>query len=232
MTDLHSHVLPKIDDGASSVDESLALLSMLREQGVKTVAATPHLYFRNMTVSSFLEKRAASYAALAERLSEITSPRVILGAEVEYFQGISRMSELLDLRIEGSELLLIEMPCERWSEYTVREITELSSMSGIVPMIAHVERCIDYQPVRVLNKLIDSNIIMQANASFFAELKTRRKALKFLKKGIIQAVASDCHNLRHRPPRLSEAVEVISHKFGAEFVSDMTRFADGLVGIE
>lgn len=64
MIDFHSHILPGIDDGSASVEESLKLLEMLAEQGVKTVVATPHFYPDRTSVSDFLRRRDAAYQRL------------------------------------------------------------------------------------------------------------------------------------------------------------------------
>lgn len=229
MIDFHSHVLPSIDDGSGSVEESLELLTMLSRQGVDTVMATPHIDFGDNTPEAFLAKREES----ATRLSEFVTdgmPRILLGAEVTYFQGISRVSALADLRIVGTKLLLIEMPSERWSDYTVRELEELSFCSGIAPMIAHIERCMDYQKTKALQKLTDCGIIMQANASFFNDLRTRRRALKLLQHGAVHVIGSDCHSVKHRPPHIGEAADIITERLGADFLKGMNSFSKKLIG--
>ena len=229
MVDFHSHVLPGIDDGSKSVEESLSLLSMLSSQGVDLVAATPHMDFRERSVESFLEARAESSARLSESACE-GSPEILLGAEVEYFQGISRISALSELCIGESGMLLIEMPPERWSDYTVKELTELTFVSGMTPVIAHVERYMDFQKTKVLQNLIEYGIIMQVNASFFCDLRTRRRALKLLRKKMVHVIGSDCHNVKHRPPRLADAIGIISDKLGVDFVKSMDAFARDVIG--
>lgn len=93
MIDFHSHVLPCMDDGSKSTEESIQMLSMLREQGVETVAATPHFYANQNTPEVFLRRRAAAWEHLRPHLTSAL-PHVLLGAEVHYFQGISRVNEL------------------------------------------------------------------------------------------------------------------------------------------
>ena len=93
MLDIHSHILPKMDDGSSSVEESLNLLRTSAEQGITEIAATPHFYASQYSPQKFLERRAACAARLQEALTP-DLPRVYLGAEVCYFDGVSRIDEL------------------------------------------------------------------------------------------------------------------------------------------
>ena len=117
MIDWHSHILPEMDDGSKNVEESLCLMKMLAEQGVDTVIATPHFYANDESVDSFLERRAVSYEKLQTQLSD-SLPEVLLGAEVSYYPGISRMADLKRLKIEKTQLLLLEMPMSKWKEYS------------------------------------------------------------------------------------------------------------------
>ena len=154
MTDFHSHILPGIDDGSMDVDESLALLKMLREQGASVSVATPHFYAEHNSPAEFLEKRQRAYEKLISH-PDFPGADIRLGAEVRYYPGISRMSELKSLRIAGTKLLLLEMPFAKWSEYTLREVYELSCSGDIVLMMAHIERYLGYQKRGIAEDLLD-----------------------------------------------------------------------------
>lgn len=220
MIDLHTHLLPSVDDGSGSIEESLALLEMLSAQGIKKVFATPHFYADRDTPQSFFDRRERALEALRCACPE-SLPSLFPGAEVAYFHGISRMSALSDMRLGKTRLLLLEMPPERWSDYTLQELTALSCSGAIRPVIAHVERCMEYQPARTWRSLLDSGIIMQANASFFIRQKSARSALKLLKRGAIHVVASDCHSIHLRPPRIREAMDRIAAGLGGGAVDSM-----------
>lgn len=109
MIDFHSHILPGMDDGSQTVEESLTLLEMLRAQGVDTVAATPHFYARENSPEVFLRRRREAWERLNARLTP-GGPQVLLGAEVRYYRGISRLEELHRLCLSGTHVLLLEMP--------------------------------------------------------------------------------------------------------------------------
>ena len=211
MLDFHSHILPEIDDGAQSVEESIAMLKMLKEQGVTTVALTSHYLALDESPEMFLERRAQSFEILKNAIDnkQLDLPDLMLGAEVYYYPGICKMEELSTLTLEGTNLLLLEMPMARWSEYTIRELEELYGNTGIRIVIAHIERCIDYQKKETLERLFNSGVATQVNASFFISKRTRRKALKMFKLGHIGFIGTDCHNLKYRPPKMNEALQII-----------------------
>lgn len=217
MIDFHSHILPKVDDGSASIEESLQLLSMLSEQGVKTVCATPHFLASKTDVQAFFDKRQAAYDALKPSLSE-AFPEIRLGAEVFYYNGISRMQELCRFCIGGSRLLLLEMPFGSWSEYNIREVIELSCSGEFQLVLAHIERYPAFQNKKNLERLLDSDILLQSNASTFLSFKTRRKALRLLAQEKIHFIGSDCHSVSARPPKISEAKAVIESRLGAGFI--------------
>lgn len=227
MIDWHSHILPGVDDGSKDVAESIAMLQMQASQGVETVIATPHFYANDETVAAFLERREKALEALKGELPE-NMPRLLLGAEVRYYQGISRMEALMDLRIQGSKVLLLEMPMSVWSESTVRELIEMSGKSGVQIVLAHVERYLRLQKQSVWDRIADSGILMQVNANYFTALTSKRKALSLLEEGMVHFLGSDCHNLTSRPPLLGKAFEVIRKKFGDGYLDQMKQYGYSL----
>lgn len=220
MFDFHSHILPELDDGAKSVEESIAMLKMLKAQGVNTVALTSHYLAVDESPERFLERRQESYQKLINETDKSSEdfPKLMLGAEVFYYPGILKMEELSTLTLGDTNLLLLEMPMAKWSEYAIREITEFSNFSDIQLVLAHVERYIKYQSKGTIERMLDSGVLMQSNASFFFSKKTKRKALKMFDNGYIHFLGSDCHNLERRPPRFDEAIAVIKDKFTSEAV--------------
>ena len=102
MTDLHSHILPCMDDGSRSTEESLAMLAMEAAQGISLVAATPHFDPRIDEPEAFLERRSMAEAVLREAAGEDPRlPRLLMGAEVRYFRGISDCEALPLLTLAG-----------------------------------------------------------------------------------------------------------------------------------
>ena len=223
MIDWHTHILPGMDDGSHDVAESISMINMQVSQGVHTVIATPHFYANDETVDSFLGRRKKALELLRAELPE-GPPEIRLAAEVRYYQGISRMADLKALRIEGSKLLLLEMPMTGWTEYMVRELIELSGKSSIRIVLAHIERYLSLQKQAVWERIYDSGILMQVNASFFTTLDSKRKAISLLRKGKIHFVGSDCHNMTSRSPQIGKAFEIIQKKLGDNYLSQMNEY--------
>ena len=223
MIDWHTHILPNIDDGSRDVQESIKMFDMLSQQGVKTVVATPHFLADNESVDTFLERRLNSFCELKTFLKP-EHPDILLGAEVKYYYGISRLEGLRRLCIEGTRLLLLEMPMARWTEYVVREIVELAASQDVVLILAHVERYIKLQTAETLERLYESGILMQVNASLFKGYFSKKLAFSMLKNNTAHFIGSDCHNTKSRPPKIGDAFEAIKSKFGPNYLSQFNEF--------
>lgn len=212
MIDLHTHLLPCMDDGSKSVEESLALLRLLRQQGVTLAAATPHFYAERETPQQFLLRRQEAI----KRLQDVwvpDLPALLCGAETAYYRGISRMEELSELCI-GEKVLLLEMPFQPWSNYSFEEILSIRSR-GFDVVLAHVERYFSIQDRRVWQQLFEHGVKMQTNAGALLHWQTEGGVLRMIRSKKIGFLASDCHNLTTRPPRMDEAASRLQKKLGS-----------------
>ena len=227
MIDFHTHLLPCMDDGSKSVDESLAMLALMKEQGVDRVMATPHFYANRESAESFLERRERSYLQLKEKMHD--APLLSLGAEVKYYDGISRLPELQSLRIEGSRLLLLEMPFTRWTECSVREVLDIAAQGRVTPVLAHIERYLSKENQALLPRLLESGVLVQSNASFFAGYFSRFKAIKMVKNGQIHFIGSDSHNLTDRKPNTGRALDVLEKRMGKTFAEEFVAYGYDLL---
>lgn len=224
--DFHSHVLPGIDDGSKSVEQSLAMLKMESEQGIARVIATPHFYAHHDSPEHFLAARAAAQAALTQALPQSPRlPRVDVGAEVYYFHGISDTEILPALRMAGSNYVMIEMPMSPWTEGMLRELEEIRSKQALIPIVAHIDRYIaPLRTRRIPERLAELPVLVQANADFFLRRSTRPLALRLLRQGKIHLLGSDCHNLTDRAPNLGGAVDIIRKNLGKEAIDRIASF--------
>lgn len=228
ITDFHSHILPGIDDGSQSVEESLRMLRLIREQGIRQVVATPHFYPRHDSPERFLARRQAAAERLREAMrNEPDLPEILLGAEVYFFHGISESEVLSQLTIEKKCCILIEMPQSPWTDQMYRELEGIREKQGLTPIIAHVDRYIrPFHTHKIPARLEKLPVLVQANASFFQEKGTRSMALKMLRSGGIHLLGSDCHNLDSRRPNLDQAMDIIRQKLGAEALERIARYQD------
>lgn len=210
MFDVHCHILPGIDDGSKDVQMSLEMLRREAEQGIEGIVFTPHFYAAQNDPETFLNKRDQALKELEASISELPEvPKYTTGAEVHYFRGMSRADGLEDLCIGNSDYILIEMPFRDWQPVFIDEIEEISTVLGLKVIIAHIERYFDQNKKLVKRLIANPNLLIQCNAEFFLEKKTASKAIKFLKKGRIDLLGSDSHNLDERRPNLAEALAII-----------------------
>lgn len=218
IVDFHSHILPQIDDGSTSVEESVAMLRMEAEQGIECVVATPHFYANHDSPVEFLRRRNASEARLREEMAKYEGlPRLRVGAEIHFFPGIADSDMLWELTIDKKDCIILEMPQSPWTGSMYKEVENISVKQGIMPIIAHIDRYIrPFKTHGILERLDDMPVLVQANASFFLHTFTKRMALRLLREDRIHFLGSDCHNLSSRPPNLGQALEMIRQQLGSE----------------
>lgn len=218
IVDFHSHILPGIDDGSRSVEQSIAMLQKEAEQGIHRVIATPHFYAHSDDPKSFLQRREEAEEKLRTQMQQHAGlPELGIGAEVYYFNGISDSDVLLELTIDKKRYILIEMPMSPWTERMYRDLEGIWIRQGLMPVIAHIDRYITpFRTFGIPERLEDLPVLVQANAGFFLHRSTRSMARRMLKKGRIHLLGSDCHDLKDRAPNLGEAVDVIRKQSGEE----------------
>lgn len=233
-TDFHSHVLPGIDDGSKSVEESIALLKMEAEQGIGHVIATPHFYPQYDTPENFLNRRAEAEGRLREEMGKHADlPKLSVGAEVYYFHGISDSDAIRELTIDGKNCVLIEMPNPPWTETMYRELEGLYVKRGLTPIVAHIDRYIGrFRTYGIPKRLERLPVLVQANAEFFLSRATASMALRMLKNDSIHLLGSDCHNTASRKPNLGAAAMLIQKRLGEETVAAVQAYERGVLAAE
>lgn len=237
MTDLHTHILPGIDDGAENADKSIAMLKMERNQGVKNVVLTPHFYRDRENPRRFLRRRQEAALELAKKLRELPDeernslPRLILGAEVAWWPDMDEWEELPKLCIGETKNLLLELPFTPWNGRMIDQIYNLAGRTGITPVFAHLERYLKIQPPELIDEVLDLNFPVQIGTDALLCSLRRSGAMKLLKDGKGNLLASDCHDNRRRAPNLKEAMKFISRKLGADAAEDFSFCAAELAGI-
>lgn len=230
VVDFHSHILPAVDDGSAGVEESVAMLRQEREQGITDVVATPHFYPHRDNPGRFLERRARAWEQLSRNLEGESFPRVHLGAEIYYFSGISESEILADLRIQGTDCVLIELPFGPWTSSVYRELEAIRDRWGLQPVVAHVDRYIaPFRTRGIPERLEELPVLVQANANFFLRRSTASMAMRMLHRGQIHLLGSDCHNMDSRQPNLGPALACIEKKLGAAAVEELCRRSSQLL---
>ncbi len=227
MVDLHTHILPEIDDGAKSLEVSLQLLQAEQENGVDTVALTPHYVPDEEPVEEFVARRSESLQRLTAAYDG--SVKFVLAAEVMY-SGDLLERDLQPLCYAGTDTILIELLPQYYPPEFEQTLFRIRSM-GYLPVIAHVDRYpfILHNP-RLLYDWVSSGCYCHVNAG---GLQHNKKILQFVKAGIrhdlIHAIASDTHSVHNRPPNVKSAYAVLEKQLGHDEVLRLQQNAEMLV---
>jgi protein-tyrosine phosphatase len=220
MIDIHCHILPGIDDGAKDMDEALALINLAVADGVTRIVVTPHLHFGRF--ENYLPVIQASFLALQQAVGEAGIViELAYAAEVRLDSEILSLLSRQQLPLYGSynnqQFMLLEFPHSHipaGSDILVKYLLK----QNITPVIAHPERNRDLlkSPDKI-KPFVRLGCWFQVTASsitghFGEECQTL--ALSYIEQDFIHIIASDAHNLKRRPPVLSEARSKISAMFG------------------
>jgi protein-tyrosine phosphatase len=210
MIDIHTHILPHIDDGAKDSQMSLEICRAELAQGVDTIVLTPHYYGKKRSPQQFLEKRAECFEHIQAKLPEGLSVR--LGAEV-HFTGLNmpKAEELCQLAIEDTKYILFEFPFTTlWTGDLFDKVRDFICDTSYTPIIAHVER---YHEVlknpALVSDLVRMGCLIQVNTSAFLEKSTKKFALALLKHGLVHCLGTDTHNAGERAPDYAAAKAVV-----------------------
>ncbi len=231
LIDAHSHILPGIDDGSGSLEQSVTMLRMEAEQGVQQVIATPHFYPQHDSPERFLARRAKAEERLRTEMEKHSNlPELHIGAEVHYFNRMSDSDQLIGLTIGNSRGVLIEMPNAPWTEAMYRDLEDIYAKCGLIPIVAHIDRYIGcFRTFGIPDRLAELPVLVQANADFFMNRLTSSVALRMLKNDQIHLLGSDCHNLDRRKPDLKGAVDRIAKRLGEGALARVSTYGQDLL---
>ena len=234
MIDMHTHVLPKVDDGAKDVDTARALLLVEEAQGVSEIVFTPHYYGKRRSLQQFFKQRDEAVREIEKYVPETLKYR--LGAEV-HITGVNDPSDekLCSLAIEGTKYVLLELPfVGRWHKSLFARIESFIADTGYLPIIAHAERYdrLKNNPL-LLNELVKKGCLIQLNTHAFLSKRTQRFAFALLKRGLVHCLGSDTHDTDNRAPDLAAAkaaiVDAGYEKAWDEIQANMRRVLNGEV---
>lgn len=210
MTDLHTHILPDMDDGCRTVEESLQLLAAEREQGVDTVVLTPHFYRSQEESDSFLLRRSRSMDLLQRQLPS-DAPALVLGAETAWYASLAEDPNLEKLCLDDRGTLLLELPYTPWPVKMADWLYRFVNDTGLTPILAHIERYEGLQSAGQLRDVMNMGLPMQMSAGVFSSMLRRGKYLRLLRDGQWY-IASDCHGMTKRPPCMDVAAAYVRCK--------------------
>lgn len=219
MIDLHSHVLPGIDDGARSIGESIELLELANADGVETMVLTPHIYPGRWDLEAEeLEPMFDDFVQACEEY--FPTMRFLLGAEVHLLPVTLKLVEQGRVpfigALQGHPVLLLELHDGRIPPFTLSAIHHLRRR-GILPMIAHPERNREVMTnPEAMEPFVRAGCLLQLTAGsvtgHFGQ-RAQNAAMTLLDRQWAHVVASDTHHPVRRPPRMQAAWDTIASTF-------------------
>ena len=218
--DIHSHVLPGVDDGARNMAESLQLLKEAYRQGVKTVVATPHYSRRTQDASKQFVQRSIC-VELAGIAREQIDPEfeVFFGQELFYHEElVERLRQGFGWTMADSSYVLVEFGYGSPYEMIRRGLRSLSD-AGYMPILAHIERYPSLRQDSCLSELRHFGICLQMNyESLRGSIlnKDVRWCRKMVKEGMIDILATDMHRIDTRPPVIEDTVQWLLNHLSTE----------------
>lgn len=217
LIDIHCHILPKVDDGPDSVEESLKILKDMRRQGIKHVIVTPH--YRPEMFEPSMKRVIYSYRHLRDIAYDMG---VSMSLGCEYYRN-EQIIEHMDNRkrpvMAGSRYVLIEFSMNDLFP-TIRNYVYELITHGYQPIIAHVERYFCCQKMEKIQELKDMGALVQLNAgSVLGEegWKLKKFCLELMKKDLIDFIASDTHNTSDRKLNLKKCASYVTKKMGKQY---------------
>ena len=219
-TEYHCHLLPGIDDGSENAETSLAMLDIMKEQGVERVIFTPHFYcHKEKSIDHFIKKRQAAFESVKEK-----SPikEMLLGAEVALELGLSEVKDIEKLAIQGTKLILIEMPFRDYENWMLEEVYNISAEFDLKVILAHVHRYRSVYDKDIMKRMLCSDNILQINIEAFEGFRQKFIAKDIINSNMQFVFGSDAHNLSSRKPRW----DLLKKKVSAEVIEASNKIFD------
>jgi protein-tyrosine phosphatase len=226
--DFHAHILPNVDDGSESIEESLKLLEALKRDGVDAVVATPHLYLHRQSIENFLERRAEGVRRLSQATEGGDYPQIIVGAEI-YFTTAPNALPLELLCIGNTDYLMIELPYNSFSRTFLNSFTDFINCCGHNIILAHIERYFDFNKTEYMNEIMSYDVINQVNCDSFESVKGRKLLTKLIKSGAVHLLGTDLHSIDRRPPTFGKAERYIRRKVSDNAFDNMMKTAENIL---
>lgn len=226
IVDMHCHILPGLDDGAESWNETYQMLQIAYDEGIRVIVATPHHHeIRGMCTPVQYKKRLMQIRKIAQEISE--KFYIIPGMEIYFTQDIIHKLENRQVRTIGnSKYVLIEFSPGAEFRYMQQGLQQIQ-MKGYYPILAHAERyqCLVEHKEHV-EYLVKMGIYLQINSETIlgeGGRTAKRFVKELLKERYIHFVGTDAHSSKSRSPIMKKSADYVEKKYGKEYALDIFR---------
>lgn len=218
--DMHSHILPYVDDGAKSLEQAINMLKIAHLDGIRKIIATPHYHIGRMMADKV--KCEDNIALLRKKIKELgLELELYLGNEIYYHaEAMEKVNTKRVMSMADSSYVLFEFSPSVDISTIYKGIND-AVMEGYTPIIAHCERynCL-VDKAKKCEELVGRGALLQVNAnSVLGEhgVKIKKYIKKLMKKNLISFVASDAHEDVYRVPKLKECYLYVQKKNGEDY---------------
>ncbi|WP_019241423.1 MULTISPECIES: tyrosine-protein phosphatase [Bacillus] len=233
MIDIHSHILPGIDDGAAKESDSIEMGKLAVKEGIHTIIATPHHQkHRYETNKQDILNRVRDLNNLFEK--EKISLKVLAGQEISIYGDIIpeyKQGKILSLN-DGGRYILIEFPMTIVPNFTEQLFYDLQ-LEGLTPIIAHPERNQEiFENPNLIYEFVRKGALTQINTSSLMGKfgsKIQKLSMKLIEANLTHFIASDAHNIKKRNFKMDQAFSKIKKKFDLDTVDYFMNNSDLLV---
>lgn len=223
--DIHNHILPGVDDGSKTIEESIKLIKHLKKNGIYDIVLTSH-YIKGTKYEFNTLVRNNILKELKQALND-NEINLYLGNEVYLGDEIIDLYQKHEIStINGSKYMLVELPLSSYSRSFPNILCELDNY-GIVPIIAHPERYRFIQKNRNrINELLEFNCMLQINVDSLVGKygsKAKKTAKWLLKNNLVQFVGTDIHHIEHSR-HLKKAYKKLKKIVGEKKFKELTYY--------
>ena len=224
MIDIHCHILPEVDDGSRSLNESIEMAMIAKEQGITKIVNTSHYHpdFRYKKGEELLKELEDFNNVLKENMIDI---EVVIGNEIYYTKDLIKEIDELDFyTLNNSRYILIELPPTNFPKDLCNIVYELIE-KNYIPVFAHVERYREVQEnPELIYEVINAGAIIQVNSHSIlgkSGKELQKVCNTLLNRNMVHVVGTDAHSSKRRTPIFLDAYKYVSEKYSKEMADDL-----------
>ena len=228
MIDIHSHILPGVDDGSQNDEQSVLMLKKAIDDGIHTIVATPHYHPKFLNKKSIVLTKVEKLKRLARENQLMIN--ILPGQEIRIYGELLEDYEagkLLTIAA-NSTYILLEFPFRHVPHYTEKLLYDIE-IHGLIPVIAHPERNREFlaNPDKLFNFVAKGALTQLTTSSLLGYFgkEVQKLSHQLIEANLVHTIATDAHNITDRSFNMSQAYDEIIKKYGVSYASYFTENA-------